>query len=234
LARLPRLAVAGLPHHVIQRGHNRQPIFIDDADRRSYLSALRDTARESGVAVHAYALLTDCVELIVTPTDPKALSLMMQRLGRRYVANFNRRHGRLGTLWEGRFRSTVVEPARYLLACMRHVELGPVRQGLARYPQEFVWSSAAHHLGLRQDPIVVEHAIYWGLGNTPFEREDSYRHFAEQALTPSEEVRIAEAAAKGWVLGSDEFVASLGGNIRRRLQPLRRGRPSTRKIAAAL
>ncbi len=225
MARLARLAIAGLPHHLIQRGHNRQAIFVDDVDRRSYLDCLRAAAGDSGVAIHAYVLLSDRARLLATPKDNAALSKMMQRVGRRYVAFFNRRHGRVGTLWEGRFRCSVLEPARYLLTCMAELEVKPVRQGLVSRAPEFEWSSAAHHHGLRTDPLVIEHPLFWALGNTPFEREAAYVSLLEQALTCAEDTTIEDATLKGWAIGSRSFLDDQERTCARRLTPLPRGRP---------
>jgi putative transposase len=226
LARLARLAIVGLPHHLIQLGHNRQAIFVDDADRRRYLDALGDAARDSGVAVHAYVLLPDRVRLLATPKEEGGLSQMMQRLGRRYVAAFNQRHARVGTLWEGRFRSSVLEPARYLLRCMTELEIKPVRLGLVQDAARSEWSSAAHHCGLRDDPLIVEHPLFWALGNTPFEREASYRALMEQALTRDEDKSIEDATIKGWAIGSVQFLQHHSAGASRRLSPLPRGRPA--------
>jgi putative transposase len=149
---------------------------------------------------------------------------MMQSLGRSYVAAFNRRHGRLGTLWQGRYRAALIEAAAWLIDCMRHVEAAPLRSGFPA-AVDFEWSSAAHHVGRRLDPLISEHALYWRLGNTPFDREARYRELLEQALTPARMQRIEHAAAQGWALGSDRFVHEIGQRIDRRLQPMSRGRP---------
>lgn len=222
MARLPRLAVGGWPHHVIQRGHNRQAVFVDDEDRRGYLDALREAASGCGVALHAYALLDGEVHLVVTPREAASLSSAMQRIGRCYVAAFNRRHGHAGTLWEGRFRAGVFDPA-YLLPTLRLVETLPVRRGMATAAEDYPWSSAAHHLGVRYDAAIVEHAAYWRLGNTPFEREQAYRRIIEQALTDNEIDLLLLNALKGWALGP---VPDIG----RRGQPLSRGRPRKRSV----
>jgi putative transposase len=225
VARLARLAIAGLPHHLIQRGHNRQAIFVDDIDRRAYIESMRTAARTSGVSIHAYVLLPDRVHLVATPKDEGALSQMMQGLGRRYVAIFNQRHDRVGTLWEGRFRCSVLEPARYLLTCMTQLEVKPVRQGLVQEAPRFEWSSAAHHYGLRDDPLIIEHPLFWALGNTPFEREAAYRTLVERALACEEDVTIEQATLKGWGLGSRSFLERYAQTAGRRLSPLPRGRP---------
>ena len=230
MARLPRLAVAGQPHHVLQRGIDRQPIFIDEDDRRHYLASLAQAARDSAAAVHAYALMADHVHLVVTPAAAGALGRLMQRTGRRYVAWFNRRHGRSGTLWDGRFRATVLDPDRYLLACMCHVERNPVRHGLAASAEEWPWSSARHHVGASNEPLISDPLAYWRLGNTPFERESAYRALLATPLPADESARLREATHKGWALGSVEFLESVSATTTRRLAPLARGRPSKRPV----
>jgi putative transposase len=227
MARLPRLSLPGLPHLVVQRGHNRQPVFVDEADRQAYLAALRDAGPPGACALHGYALLDDVAWLLLTPAaTPAAPSLgaLMQALGRRYVAAFNRRHGRSGTLWDGRFRATVVGPAQVLQAlCL--VEQAPVRAGLAGLAGDWRWSSAAHHLGLRRDPLLSPHAAYWSLGNTPFEREGVWRQRLADDLGAAEAQRLEEATRKGWPLGDGAFLASLAGRVSRPLERRPRGRP---------
>jgi putative transposase len=225
MARLPRLAVAGLSHHVIQRGHNRQPVFLDDADRHAYLSALREAAALQRVAVHAYVLMDNHIHLLVTPPTAEALSKMLQALGRRYVSAFNRRHGRAGTLWEGRFRATVLESGPHVLTCMRYIEQNPQRLIPPTAATDYLWSSAAHHLGQRRDPLLTGHALYWALGNTPFERELAWRSLLDDALGSAEVQAHTDSALKGWALGSGAFLAGLGATTERRMAPRPRGRP---------
>lgn len=232
MARLPRLAAAGQLHQVVQRGNNGEAIFLDDEDCATYLRMLREAATASRVAIHGYALTGCHAHLVATPDDALGLSRMMQALGRRYVGRFNRRHGRTGTLWEGRFRATVLEAKSYLLACLCFVELAPVREGLVRRPQDHPWSSAAHHLGLRIDPLVTDHPGYWGLGNTPFEREAAHAEILERALTSTELLQISQATMKGWALGSAPFLAGLEKQTARRVVVGTRGRPAKARKSA--
>ena len=197
MARLPRISAAGYPHHVIQRGNNRQATFLDDVDYQRYLALLGDVAPAHGIALDAYVLMPNHVHLLLTPQTDQALSRFMQSLGRRYVRWFNERHARTGTLWEGRFRSTVVDADRYLLACMRYIELNPVRAGLCAAPEHYRWSSFAHHVGLRVDPLVTDHALFWGLGNTPYERQSAYRGLFDVELSPAEVDAIRRATNRG-------------------------------------
>lgn len=226
MARLPRLFVPGLPQLILQRGINGGAIFIEDADYQHYRDFLRDAAREHGVHLHAYVLMPDHVHLLLTPPSDSAASSTMQQLGRRYVRYFNDRHRRTGTLWEGRYRSTVLEPARFLLPCYRYLELNPLRAGLASEPANYLWSSCRHHLGLAQDPLIHDHALFWALGNTPFERQAHYREMLAEGSSSDELTQIRYAAHRGWMLGE---VAPQAGTPapNRRIGPLAKGRPRT-------
>lgn len=226
MARLPRLSIAGLPHLIEQAGHNGQPVFTDSTDRAAYRALLAESAARAGVAVHAYCLASARVVLLATPPRADSLSGMMQGLGRRYTAWFNRRHKRSGTLWSGRFRATVIEPDAELVPAMRHVESDAAIAGDATSsaPDERL-SSAAHHLGLAHDSLVSDHAAFWALGNTPFDRHAAYRREVMQPLGSSERARFDEAMRKGWALGSPGFLQMLARQSTRRLEPRRPGRP---------
>lgn len=225
MARQARLVVPGYPHHVIQRGNNRQPIVLDDHDRITFLRELGDLAAERRLAVHAYVLMDNHVHLLATPHAQVDLSWVMQALGRRYVHAFNRRHGRTGTLWEGRFRAAVVETDRYFLACQRYIELNPVRAGVVEDPVAFRWSSAQHHLGIKTDALVSDHSVFWTLGNTPFEREAAYRDLLAQGMSPDEAGTITQATLRARVLGGDSFVTQLSRITNRPITQRSRGRP---------
>lgn len=209
MARLPRLILPDQPHHVILRGNNRQAIFFSDLDRQQLLAMLGEAAAQYQVAIHAYVLMDNHFHLLVTPSTAEALSRMMQSLGRRYVGWFNARHQRSGTLWEGRFRAGLIEGERHLLACMRYIELNPVRAGLCQEAAQWPWSSAAHHLGLARSSLITEHELYWSLGNTPFEREHAYREFIAQGVPLPEQVQLTESVLRGRPVGSESFLKPL-------------------------
>ncbi len=225
MARLPRLTVPGLPHHLIQRGNNRQAIFLDEVDCSRYLAALAELAAEHELLVHAYVLMPNHVHLLATPAARDTLSHVMQALGRRYVRQFNDRHQRTGTLWEGRYRSTVVDTGRYLFACMRYIELNPVRADLVAEPAQYRWSSHSHYCGARIDPLVTEHAEFWALGNTPFERQQAYQRMFEQKPNNDEIEAIRFATQRGWALGQRVFTDSVSEKAGRRAAPVTVGRP---------
>ena len=228
MARLPRLSVAGQTHLMIQRVHQGQSPFVDPADRRAYLLCLAEAASRHGVAILGYGLAAAEVRLLATPAHAQALGQMVQFIGRRFVAAFNRRHQRRGALWEGRFRATVIEPVEYFLPCLRYVESAENTKHQDAVVDDTPWSSAEHHAGLRADSFVTEHPRFWSLGNTPFEREAAYRSSMEQAMSPAQTEGIAIASLHGWVLGSADFVRTLGAGLDRRLRPLPAGRPARR------
>jgi len=231
MARLPRLTLAGYPHHVIQRGNNRQPIFYDAADREQMLDLLYEYGRQHRVALHAYVLMDNHLHLLATPDTTDGLPKMMQAVGRRYVRYFNDRHGRTGTLWEGRYRSTVIESERYLLACMVYIDLNPVRAGMVPRAEDFPWSSHAHYTGRRVDKCVTPHALWWTLGNTPFAREAAYAELVHAGIGAAQQVALTDATLRGWALGSESFVVGLQGVTARRTSPMRPGRPPKRPSA---
>ncbi len=226
MARLPRLTLAGYPHHVIQRGNNRQAIFADRQDFETMLALLAENAQKFRVAIHAYVLMDNHFHLLATPSTAEALPQMMQAVGRSYVRYFNDRHGRSGTLWEGRYRSTLIETERYLLACMAYIDLNPVRAGMVAQPLAWPWSSHAHYLGQRSDKLVTPHALYWALGNTPFAREAAYAELVQAGITGAEQAALTEATLRGWALGGADFVAELQKKSPRRVTKARPGRPA--------
>lgn len=229
VARLPRAVVPGELHLVIHRGQSGQPVFLTDDDRRRYLDALRTAARETQTAIHAYALLPGEVRLLATPPTAGALATLMQAVGRRYVKGFNQAHGRTGTPWEGRFRSTVVEADTHFLACLRFVESSLPLGAEAAAADAAPSSSAAHHMGVRADPLITEHPAFWALGNTPFDREAGYRRLLDEPLPAMRHAEIADAGAKGWALGSTGFKERVADMTGRRATPAVRGRPRKNK-----
>ena len=225
MARSRRLVLAGELHHVMQRGHNRQSVFADDRDRETFLAMLREAAAQYGVAVHAYALLDAEVHLLATPREAASLSRLMQSMGRRYVAAFNHRHGRSGTLWEGRFRASVIDGAAMGVQATLYVETLPVRAGRVSLAGDWPWSSAAHHLGHRRDPLVVEHPAYWALGNTPFERELAHADMIREGVSTAQAERLERAVFQGRAVGSPSYGVAVAERTGQPVQPRPRGRP---------
>lgn len=218
MARLTRLAVAGQLHHVALRGHSGAALFRDDEDRRVFLDAFGTAARQHGVAVHAYVLLESDAQWLATPPLAEALGRAVQSLGRRYAAAFNRRHGRSGTLWDGRFRSSVLDPGHWLLPATIYIERLPAAL-------EWPWSSAAAHTGQRRDPLLSDHPWYWTLGNTPFERERAHADMLADGVSDAQACALEAALRRGTALGDEAFIDSLERQLARPMRARPRGRP---------
>jgi putative transposase len=227
MARLPRLAIAGEVHLVLHVGHNRQVIFGDDEDRRRLLAVLREVRLREQVAIHGYALLPHCLWLLATPAVATALGRLMQAAGRRYTVDFNRRTGRSGTLWEGRFRSTVVAPGQPALEALVFVDQAAVREMFALRASDYPWSSAKHYAGEASDPLVSDLPGYWLLGNTPFERAARYSKLLEEPLAQARAAQVLSSVQGGWALASEDELARLQQRTRRRLRARPRGRPGS-------
>ncbi len=225
MARLPRLTVPGYPHHVILRGNNRQDIFRTTADYQRMLDLLTEQSRAHQVDVHAYVLMGNHLHLLLTPQVDLALPKMMQAVGRSYVQVFNKMHARTGTLWEGRYRSTLIQTDRYLLACMAYIDLNPVRAHLVAQPEDYMWSSFGHYAGRRVDRLITPHALFWGLGNTPFAREAAYAELVHAGVSADQQGALTDATLSGWALGDTSFVANLQTQTDRRLVKTKAGRP---------
>lgn len=224
MARLPRVDVAQWPHLVAQRALAGESLVHDADDRKALWQAMVDAARACDVAVHAYVIAKDHFHVLATPAEPGALGSFMQAIGRRYVAAFNRRHQRQGRLWDGRFRATVIDPARYLLDAMVFIELHDAPGALAP-TGAWGYSSRAAHLNQRTDPLVLDHAQFWRLGNTPFEREDAWRKRLELGLSEAQREALSQAVHKGWALVEQASLPPLEVVAGRRLSPRPRGRP---------
>jgi putative transposase len=229
MARLPRLTVPGQAHHIIQRGNNGQAIFGASADYQLLLGLVDEHARKQQVAVHAYVLMANQFHLLATPETEEGIPQLMQAVGRRYVRNYNLRNTRTGTLWEGRYRSTVIQAERYLLACMVYMDLRPVEAGLAVEPGEYAWSSHQHYTGRRTDKLITPHALYWELGNTPFARDEAYGALVRAGISETDKHVLTDSALRGWALGEPEYVAELQRRTNRRLSRSQPGRPSKPK-----
>ena len=225
MARLPRLTLPGYPHHIIQRGNNRQPIFASNADYQMLLALLTENAVKFGVALHAYVLMSNHFHLLATPQTAEGLPQMMQAVGRRYVRYFNDTQKRSGTLWEGRYKSTVIQSDRYLLACMAYIDLNPVRAGLVAQAGDYPWSSHGHYTGQRIDKLITPHPLFWELGNTPFAREAAYAELVQSGINPVQQAALTDSALSGWALGEPDFVADLQKRTERRVSKASAGRP---------
>ena len=229
-----RIDIPGIPQHVVQRGNDRQPCFFDDADYLCYHTELREIARREGCFVHAYVLMTNHVHLLVSAGIAGAVSRMMQALGRRYVRAFNARYGRTGTLWEGRYKSCLVDTDRYLLACLRYIELNPVRAAIVAQPWDYRWSSVHGHLGLRADARLTPHAGYLALGCHANEREMAYRRVLMEALSDDVLADIRSHMQQERALGSPAFRSMVERALNRPVDVRAQGRPRRNSNANVL
>lgn len=223
MPRLPRDFVPGYSLYVIQRGHNRQDVFLDGADGQLYLKWLAEAADTHGLAIYAYVLMTNHLHLLVTPEKDTSLPLTMKATNQKYTPHINRRTGRTGTLWEGRYRSTVVESERYFMAVSRYIELNPVRAGLASDPASYRWSSFRHNALGRTDSLITPHELYMALGPSPAARQAAYLALFDGALDPVTLAAIRQSTHKGWALGDDAFAEDIAKQTGRRTRPQRRG-----------
>jgi putative transposase len=225
MSRHPRLILPAVPLHIIQRGNNRVPCFAGTSDFLVYLTLLRQYAAKTACHIHAYVLMTNHVHLLLSAGSRTGPSILMRRLGQHYVQYFNRRQGRTGTLWEGRFRSCLVDSERYLLVCQRYIELNPVRARMVETPEAYPWSSyRANALGA-DDPLVTPHLVYTGLGAHDVDRRAAYRHLFFEDLSEQLLADIRHAANSNRPLGPASFVDEVANTVGRRPEQRRRGRP---------
>jgi len=215
MARQPRFDLPGIPQHVVQRGNNRLPCFLDDDDRRRYLHLLHESLIDTVVKLHAYVLMSNHVHLLVTPPESGTVSRLMQKLGRQYVGQFNARHRRTGTLWEGRYKSCLVDSESYLLHCSRYIDLNPVRARMTDDPAGFPWSSCASLCGRRDDSLLSHHPAYIGLGGSREERAAAYQALLTGALSEDDLQAIRAYLQQQRALGRDNFRAMVEARTHR-------------------
>lgn len=223
MARLPRFVIPGQPQHVILRGNNRTEIFCADADYQFYLEKLQQACATYGCELHAYVLMTTHVHLLITPNEEQSLSKAIQMLGRYYVQYYNYCYQRTGTLWEGRYKATLIDSEAYLLTCMRYIELNPVRANMVAHPSEYPWSSYRHNALGQPNDLVTPHLEYRRLGKTEDERLTAYRQLFKHRIPEASIAEIREATNKAWVLGNDRFKQHIQEKLDRRVGPKARG-----------
>jgi putative transposase len=229
MARLPRLCIAGYVHHVIHRGNNRQAIFLDDRDNNFFLALLTKALVDFTCELNAYVLMGNHVHLLITTKTTESLPLLMQSIGRDYAGYFNKRYSRTGTIWEGRYRSSVIDTDRYLLTCMVYIDLNPVRAGMVRTAGEYPLSSYRHYAGMQVNALISPTQSYWALGNTPFAREAAYRDLVASGLQQDEVDRLTDHGLHGWPLGEEQFLDDIAIKVERRTVKLKKGRPIKRQ-----
>ena len=225
MARLPRFTIPGQPQHVFVRCNNRSEIFCADSDYRFYLEKLQAACEKHGCDIHAYVLMTNHVHFLVTPHDEHGVSKAIQMLGRYYVQYYNYCYQRTGTLWEGRYKATLIDSERYLLTCMRYIELNPVRAGLAASPELYRWSSYRRNGRGDDDPLLGEHAIYTAMGREPAERQAAYRALFRAELDEHTVADIRAATHSGHLLAAEGVRRQAEASLGQPLGPAPRGRP---------
>lgn len=215
MARQPRLDLPGIPQHVVQRGNNRMPCFLDDDDRQHYLGALRESLLATRCLLHAYVLMKNHAHLLVTPPEQGAVARMMQKLGRQYVGHFNARHGRSGTLWEGRYKACLVDSETYVLRCARYIDLNPVRARIIDDPRAYPWSSCAALCSGREDPLLTLHPAQRALGDEASQRGRAYMLLLDEAVSDDERkaIRVHIQQQRAW--GRAEFIATVASRTGR-------------------
>ena len=196
MPRQPRLVISGYPHHVILRGNNKSAIFYNDEDRRLFTICLKESKEKTRSEIYAYCFMTNHIHLLVAPSTEDGLGSMMQSLGRRYVQYINKKYTRTGTLWEGRFKSSLVSKDEYLLTCNMYIELNPVRAKIVKHPGDYRWSSYDFKAEGRRDDLLDLDPVYQGLGNTPEARQLAYKAMFER-LTDDHAFDLIRHA-KGW------------------------------------
>lgn len=225
MARLSRVCPVGIPQHVIQRGNNRQVCFAGEQDFAAYAGWLKNYSKKYQVDIHAWVLMTNHVHLLCTPRADNAVSHMMQSLGRQYVRYFNFSYKRTGTLWEGRFKSCLVQEEDYLLQLYRYIELNPVRAGMVEQPSDYVWSSYPINALGQASELCTPHFLYLALGNEPKERQASYRELFKHQIEGKFLEEMRNTINKGMAIGSERFKAEVESLTGRRMAAKKMGRP---------
>jgi putative transposase len=215
MARLPRPDLAGIPQHVVQRGNNRLPCFLDDEDRLRYLQGLREGLLRYGCSLHAYVLMDNHVHLLLTPVEAGAISRLMQTFGRNYAGAFNSRHGRTGTLWEGRYKSCLVDSEQYVLTCYRYIELNPIRAWMTDDPKGYAWSSCRANAAGHPDPLITPHPAYLALGRNEVDRQAGYRDLINETLSEETLAEIRIYLRQQRALGTDRFRQQVQAKLQR-------------------
>ena len=233
MPRRPRPTLTDLPLHVVQRGNNRQPCFFTEEDYRFYLHWLKKGAEKYGCDLHAYVLMTNHVHLLLTPRRTDSASKLMQSLGRRYVQYINRFYKRSGTLWEGRFKASLINADEYLYLCYRYIELNPVRAGIVTDPAEYEWSSYRHHALGEPNELIRDHALFLALGTEAKVRQQAYRALFRSELEEEALTDIRKAVNQELILGGGRFKGEIERVLGKRIGPQQQGRRKSKEGGVA-
>lgn len=225
MARRPRVLLPDIPLHIIQRGNNRSACFYSDEDYIFYIETLAVLAELYGCKVHALCLMTNYVHLLLTPTCCAGAGLLMKGLGQRYVQYVNRTCQRTGTLWEGRFRSCLVQQDNYVLACYRYIEMNPVRAGMVIHPGDYRWTSYRANAQGELSGFISPHAVYSELGSGSAQRAEAYRSIFNDRLSPGLIEQIRSSTNGIYVLGDQKFASEIAHALGKRVSQGVSGRP---------
>ena len=226
MPRKSRMFLPGVPCHVVSRGNNRDACFFADDDYLFYLECLNEACHKYKAVVHAYVLMTNHVHLLMSPVDEAGVSKVLQSVGRRYVQYINKTYRRSGTLWEGRYKASLVDAENYLLACYRYIELNPVRANMVTHPVEYRWSSYGVNAGVRPRRSLTPHDVYLRLGLDEEGRCHAYRELFSVDLDKSMIHDIQRAATFSMPLGNSRFQEQVEAALGRKLGQAKRGRPA--------
>lgn len=226
MPRQPRYFIPNIPQHVIQRGVDRQAVFFEPGDYALYLRSLRKAARQYECRIHAYVLMTNHTHLLVTPGGERSIPLVMQAMGRTYVQMLNKKYNRTGTLWEGRYKASLVQDEGYLLACHKYIELNPVRAGLVSAPGDYPYSSYAHNACGYDNKLIAFHAVYESLGRTAQDRRMAYQRLFSSCVAPDMLSIIRTTTNSCRVLGDERFKDQIEAMLGRSVRQRKRGRPA--------
>jgi len=229
MARKPRFNLLGVPQHVIQRGNNREPCFYSEEDYSAYLEFLDIAAEKTSCHVHAYVLMTNHVHMLITPMQEHGISALMQSLGKRYVQYINKTYKRTGTLWEGRYKASLIDSNSYLLTCMRYIELNPVRAGMVEVPGEYRWSSYGFNAAGNESKNIIPHPLYLALGLNEEERCYAYRELFRHKMDNALLHEIRDSVNQDLVLGREDFKDKIEAMLNRRVRKGFAGRPCVRE-----
>ena len=230
MPRYPRLFLPHMPLHIVQRGHDRQPVFVERKDYEYYLANLKEMKNELEIRIYAYCLMTNHVHLLIAPQEKtESVSQLLRVLAGRQTRYVNKLEKRTGTLWEGRFKASLIESETYLLACYRYVDLNPVRATMVAVPDDYEWSSYRHHITPSKNHWLDQSDAYQALGTSESERSISYRKFVSMGIGKTELATIRTAVKRNQVTGTARFAENLARRTGRRISTQGQGRPKTRK-----
>ena len=225
MPRKPRFFLPDIPVHIVQRGHSREPVFFENDDYSAYLHWVEEAAERHECEIHAYVLMTNHAHLLVTPRDKKSVSLLMQHIGRRYTPYVNHTYGTSGSIWEGRFKSSLIQDEKYLLTCMRYIELNPVRANMVTNPAQYRWCSYRCNAQAKDNNLITPHPLYQQLGRTTLERCEAYKALFKAHLDPEDLKDIRASLQTGTPLGNEYFKEKIEKKLKTKVGQARRGRP---------